>query len=608
MVITLGGSFLYSGLALLVSTLSSTASYESISGFPDDFKFIANYQVGGVIPFQILIYAAMLVVAFILLHKTKYGRKIILTGVNQSAAEYSGIHTRRVIMSTYVLSALAAAIAGIVLTAYLGTAKSDLGGDLTMDIITAVVLGGTLSTGGKGSVIGTALASLAIALLRFGLPLCFKIGTQYLDIPVASCSSRLSSGVLQRPIRESSRGCARCSQGRVVLRQVPSKGQRKGRFVMKNMTRRGFLKVAGAGAAVAGLGLVGCGGGSGSAATTAAASGEAAGGDVAGKTVAFIPKITGNAFFESANDGAQKYAKDWGFTVDYLGSSSASASDQVGIINQAVANGVDALCISTVDAAGVSDALKKATDAGIVVTTWDSDAQPEDRTLMVSQGTPEILGQMLVDMSVDGLKQRGKDPSADKITYAWHYSQATVTDQNSWQVAAEAIIKKDYPNWENVHPDNYYSNQDAEQAKTVGAAVLSAFPDIDLIICNDSTALPGQLAAAEDAGYDAQKITITGFASPQSIKSYCENGTIYNWGLWDCAVQGAMGCYVAAYLAAGNTVKVGDTISIPSIGDVKVEANDSISEGATTGDENNGVVLLPERLVFTKDNMNDYNF
>lgn len=184
MVITLGGSFLYSGLALLVSTLSSTASYESISGFPDDFKFIANYQVGGMIPFQILIYAAMLVVAFILLHKTKYGRKIILTGVNQSAAEYSGIHTRRVIMSTYVLSALAAAIAGIVLTAYLGTAKSDLGGDLTMDIITAVVLGGTLSTGGKGSVIGTALASLAIALLRFGLPLCFKIGTQYLDIPV----------------------------------------------------------------------------------------------------------------------------------------------------------------------------------------------------------------------------------------------------------------------------------------------------------------------------------------------------------------------------------------------------------------------------------------
>ena len=43
-------------------------------------------------------------------------------------------------------------------------------------------------------------------------------------------------------------------------------------------------------------------------------------------------------------------------------------------------------------------------------TTWDSDANSDDRTLMVSQGTPEVLGQMLVDMAVDGLKERGKDP------------------------------------------------------------------------------------------------------------------------------------------------------------------------------------------------------
>ena len=70
-----------------------------------------------------------------------------------------------------------------------------------------------------------------------------------------------------------------------------------------------------------------------------------------------------------------------------------------------------------------------------------------------------------------------------------------------------------------------------------------------------------------------------------------------------------MGCYVAAYLAAGNTVKVGDTIDIPEIGSREVLSNDSISAGAKRiGDENNGVVLLPERLVFTADNMDDYDF
>lgn len=375
---------------------------------------------------------------------------------------------------------------------------------------------------------------------------------------------------------------------------------------MKNISRRSF--VAGSGAIASMLALAGCGGsGSSTAETTASSEAAASGGDVSGKTVAFIPKVTGNAFFESANDGAQKYAKEWGMTVDYIGDSTASVSAQVAVINQAVANGVDALCISTVDAAGVSDALKKATDAGIVVATWDSDANPEDRTLMVSQGTPEILGQMLIDMGVDGLKQRGKDPEKDTINYVWHYSQATVTDQNSWQVAAEAIIKENYPNWNKV-ADNYYSEQDAEKAITVGEAILDAYPDIDLIICNDSTALPGQCQAAENKGYNSEKITITGFASPQSMKSYCENGTLYNWGLWDCAVQGAMGCYVAAYLAAGNEVKVGDTIDIPSIGSCTVEENSSIAEGATTGASNNGVVLLPERLVFTSANVNDYNF
>jgi len=132
----------------------------------------------------VLIFLVLAVIAYILLHKTKYGRQIFLIGVNQNAAEYSGINSRLVIMSTYVLSAMSAAVAGIVLTSYLGTAKSDIGATLTMPIITAVVLGGTLSTGGKGSVPGTALAAVVIGVLRFGLPLCFKVNQQYLDIPV----------------------------------------------------------------------------------------------------------------------------------------------------------------------------------------------------------------------------------------------------------------------------------------------------------------------------------------------------------------------------------------------------------------------------------------
>jgi len=216
MVVTLGGSFLYSGIALLISTLSSTESYQGIGGFPDEFKFIASYRLAGVVPLQFLIYALLLAIAFILLHKTTYGRRVFLSAVNQSAAECSGINTRLVIMSTYVLSALSAALAATVLTAYLGTAKSDLGADLTMNIITVVVLGGTLSTGGRGSIVGTMLASFVMALLRFGLPLCFRISTQHLNIPI---------GILLVAV--------------IVARSVSAKGLGLTSRLTKLITRRG---------------------------------------------------------------------------------------------------------------------------------------------------------------------------------------------------------------------------------------------------------------------------------------------------------------------------------------------------------------------------------
>lgn len=185
MVVTLGGSFLYSGLALLVASLSSTEMYKGLSIDSESFKAFTKVKLFGAIPLQILLFAALLIVAYLLLHVSKYGRKVYLVGVNPSAAEYSGINARAVVMSTYILSGLAAGITGVFMTSQLSaTALPSHGSTLTMSIITACVLGGTLSTGGKGSVIGTALAAIIIGLLRFGMPLCFNINKQYLDIPI----------------------------------------------------------------------------------------------------------------------------------------------------------------------------------------------------------------------------------------------------------------------------------------------------------------------------------------------------------------------------------------------------------------------------------------
>ncbi len=183
MVVTLGGSFLYSGLALAVTNFSATEAYKGISGFPEAFTAMAKGRIEKVIPYQLFIFLGLILLAYILLHQTKYGRKVFLCGVNRNAASYCAIKTKRIVMSTYMLSGMSASLAGILLTAYLGTAKADMGKELTLPIITAVVLGGTSNLGGSGSVIGTALAALLIGILRFGLSMA-GVSTQYLDIPV----------------------------------------------------------------------------------------------------------------------------------------------------------------------------------------------------------------------------------------------------------------------------------------------------------------------------------------------------------------------------------------------------------------------------------------
>lgn len=324
--------------------------------------------------------------------------------------------------------------------------------------------------------------------------------------------------------------------------------------------------------------------------------------------VVFVPKLSGNAFFESANAGAQEFAKGVeGMTVKYDGNPEASIANQRTIIQNAIDQGADAICVSSVDATGLDEIMKEAREAGLAVVTWDSDVSPDCRSVMVSQGTPEILGKMLVDMLAESLTNRGKDVTKDEIKYCWHYSQATVADQNSWQVAGEAYIKETYPNWVNVAPDNYYSEQDAEKAITVGEAVLTAHPDIDGIICNDSTALPGQCQAAQNLGLTKDDVTITGFASPNSIKDYCRAGVIERWGLWDCGMQGAIGCYMAYYIASGNDVKVGDKIDVPVYGELEVYPNTVLDPNADPS-LTTGVVLMPERAVFTAENMDNYNF
>ncbi|MEC2055127.1 autoinducer 2 import system permease LsrD [Peribacillus psychrosaccharolyticus] len=184
LVVTLGGMFVFSGIALVLSGGSSVSGYEGISGFPNEFVGLANGQLVGV-PNPIWILGLSILLFGFLLHFTRYGRNVFLVGINAKAARYSGINTRLIIMSTYMLAGFGGGLSGVILTSYFSSARSDLGSEAVLPIITAVVLGGTSIFGGKGSIMGTAIASIVIGMTQYGLQMV-NMTSQQTNIVVGS--------------------------------------------------------------------------------------------------------------------------------------------------------------------------------------------------------------------------------------------------------------------------------------------------------------------------------------------------------------------------------------------------------------------------------------
>lgn len=158
---TLGTLQLLNGVAIVWT--GGAALY----GFPDSFLNVGSFYVGRVpIPVIILLLAAVATAIFV--NRTGLGLRLRLVGANPTAAYYSGLNNNRVLMSTYVGSALLASVAGIVISARSASANADYGASYVLLAIVIVVLGGVNPMGGYGTVLGVVLAAVTLQFVASG--------------------------------------------------------------------------------------------------------------------------------------------------------------------------------------------------------------------------------------------------------------------------------------------------------------------------------------------------------------------------------------------------------------------------------------------------------
>lgn len=141
-----------------------------ITGMEEAFRYLGGGYLAG-IPVPVVIMLVIFAIAYIMLKKTRLGRYIYAIGGNEEAARLSGINTKKILLSVYVLGGLLAGISGIIMASRLNSAQPTAGVSFELDAIAAVVLGGTSLSGGVGTIGGTLIGALIIGVLDNGLNL-----------------------------------------------------------------------------------------------------------------------------------------------------------------------------------------------------------------------------------------------------------------------------------------------------------------------------------------------------------------------------------------------------------------------------------------------------
>jgi len=300
-------------------------------------------------------------------------------------------------------------------------------------------------------------------------------------------------------------------------------------------------------------------------------------------TIAMMPKLVPIPYFQACEKGAREAADELGDKVELVYDGPATDSDekQQQILDAWIAKKHDVIAVAPVNPESISNRLKKALDRGRHVVTYDADAARDAREFFINQATYEAVAHALVDLMAEGIGGKGKVVIIS--------GSRTAANQREWMNRMLPYMKDKWPEMKMV--EDIYPGEDHAEAVRAAERALTKYPDLKGIFGITSVSLP---AAAEAVRKEkaADRVFVTGLATPNDMKEYVKDGTVKKFALWNAVDLGYLTVHASYRLAKGELPRDGE-IQAGRLGTIQVKG---------------GEVLLGPPAIFTKDNIDRFDF
>jgi len=277
-------------------------------------------------------------------------------------------------------------------------------------------------------------------------------------------------------------------------------------------------------------------------------------------TLATVVKLTGVGWFDRMEVGVKQFETDNpGITAFQQGPAEADAAQQVQVIEDLIAQGVDAICVVPFQPDSLEPVLKKAMDQGIVVISHEASNQ-QNVNFDLEAFDNAAYGEHFMKQLAALMGEEGE--------YVVMVGSLTSKTHNEWVDAAIAYQKANYPNM-TLMGDKNESYDDAQKAYEKGKEILKAYPNLKGMQGSSANDVVGFGQAVEEAGLQDQ-IAVVGTSMPSMAGKYLKTGAVDSIGFWDPSLAGYGMNKLALMILQGETPTDGMDLGVDGYESIKL--------------------------------------